>query len=173
MSRDAVLDFRMATPLPLALQQKRRENTAALLANKSFIFRILSFISMEFSELIQPIFRWFSVLYCFYDRAAENCRRPLLLCFNRSLAERLRARAKAGGYVDTWNGFCAKFLSPTRYPALARRSKNRQARLLSRQSQPLSEHGTPPGLCVVSPWNRSGRAKDRIMLGSMHDQDAA
>ena len=45
-----------------------------------------------------------------YDRAIENGRRPLLLCFNRSLAERLRARVKAGGYVDTWNGFCAKFL---------------------------------------------------------------
>ena len=40
----------------------------------------------------------------------ENGRRPLLVCFNRNLAERLRARVKAGGYVDTWNGFCAKFL---------------------------------------------------------------
>ena len=45
-----------------------------------------------------------------HDRAIENGRRPLLVCFNRSLAERLRARVKAGGYVDTWNGFCAKFL---------------------------------------------------------------
>ena len=45
-----------------------------------------------------------------HDRAIQNGRRPLLVCFNRSLAERLRARVKAGGYVDTWNGFCAKFL---------------------------------------------------------------
>ena len=45
-----------------------------------------------------------------HDRAVENGRQPLLLCFNRSLAERLRARVRAGGYVDTWNGFCAKFL---------------------------------------------------------------
>ena len=52
-------------------------------------------------------------------------------------------------------------------------SPHRQARLLSRQSQPLSEHGAPPGLCTVSPWNRSGRAKERIVLGSIHDQDAA
>ena len=45
-----------------------------------------------------------------HDRVIENGRRPLLVCFNRNLAERLRARVKAGGYVDTWNGFCAKFL---------------------------------------------------------------
>ena len=45
-----------------------------------------------------------------FDRAVENGRRPLMVCFNRSLAERLRARVAAGGYVDTWNGFCAKFL---------------------------------------------------------------
>ena len=45
-----------------------------------------------------------------HDRAIENGRRPLLVCFNRSLAERLRARVRSGGYVDTWYGFCAKFL---------------------------------------------------------------
>ena len=45
-----------------------------------------------------------------HDRVIENGRRPLLVCFNRNLAERLRARVKAGGYVDTWHGFCAKFL---------------------------------------------------------------
>ena len=45
-----------------------------------------------------------------FDRAVENGRRPLMVCFNRSLAERLRARVATGGYVDTWNGFCAKFL---------------------------------------------------------------
>ena len=45
-----------------------------------------------------------------HDRAIENGRRPLLVCFNRRLAERLRARVKAGGFVDTWNGFCARFL---------------------------------------------------------------
>lgn len=45
-----------------------------------------------------------------HDRAIERGRRPLLVCFNRNLAERLRARVATGGYVDTWNGFCAKFL---------------------------------------------------------------
>ena len=45
-----------------------------------------------------------------HDRAVDSGRRPLLVCFNRNLAERLRARVKGGGYVDTWNGFCAKFL---------------------------------------------------------------
>ena len=45
-----------------------------------------------------------------HDRAIENGRRPLLVCFNRNLAEKLRARVATGGYVDTWNGFCAKFL---------------------------------------------------------------
>ena len=33
-----------------------------------------------------------------HDRAIENGRRPLLVCFNRSLAERLRAREMTGGY---------------------------------------------------------------------------
>ena len=33
-----------------------------------------------------------------HDRAIENGRRPLLVCFNRSLAERLRARVMTGGY---------------------------------------------------------------------------
>ena len=45
-----------------------------------------------------------------HDRAVDSGRRPLLVCFNRNLAERLRARVTTGGYVDTWNGFCARFL---------------------------------------------------------------
>jgi hypothetical protein len=45
-----------------------------------------------------------------FDRAVEQGRRPLLLCFNRTLSERLKANVAKGGYVNTWNGFCAKFL---------------------------------------------------------------
>lgn len=45
-----------------------------------------------------------------FDRAVEQGRRPLLLCFNRSLCERLKANVAKGGHVNTWNGFCARFL---------------------------------------------------------------
>ncbi len=45
-----------------------------------------------------------------FARALAAGRRPLLLCFNRPLAERLKARLAAGGRVDTWHGFCARFL---------------------------------------------------------------
>ncbi len=45
-----------------------------------------------------------------FDRAVEQGRRSLLLCYNRSLSERLKANVAKGGHVNTWNGFCAKFL---------------------------------------------------------------
>jgi superfamily I DNA/RNA helicase len=34
----------------------------------------------------------------------------LLVCFNRPLAERLKQVVQPGGMVDTFHGFCAKFL---------------------------------------------------------------
>lgn len=37
-------------------------------------------------------------------------RRPLLVCFNRPLAERLRAHVPAGGRVSTFMGLCSDFL---------------------------------------------------------------
>jgi hypothetical protein len=46
----------------------------------------------------------------FFDRALAAERRPLLVCFNRPLAEKLKHWVGAGGYVNTWNGLCAKFL---------------------------------------------------------------
>jgi hypothetical protein len=46
----------------------------------------------------------------FYERALNAGKRPLLLCFNRPLAERLRNLVRTGGWVDTWYGFCDHFL---------------------------------------------------------------
>ena len=36
--------------------------------------------------------------------------RVLLVCYNRPLAERIKARVGAQGYVNTWYGFCHAFL---------------------------------------------------------------
>ncbi|NIW86169.1 MAG: ATP-binding domain-containing protein [Gammaproteobacteria bacterium] len=46
----------------------------------------------------------------FFERALHADRRPLLVCFNRPLAERLKSRVGAGGYVSTFLGFCDRFL---------------------------------------------------------------
>jgi hypothetical protein len=45
-----------------------------------------------------------------HDRAIRAGRRALLVCFNRPLAERLRAAVSPGGHVNTWYGLCAAFL---------------------------------------------------------------
>ena len=46
----------------------------------------------------------------FFEDAVRRGKRPLLLCFNRPLAEKLKAVAPEGGMVETWYGLCAKFL---------------------------------------------------------------
>ncbi len=46
----------------------------------------------------------------FFDKALAAGRRPLLLCYNRPLKERLKHLAQAGGRVETWYGFCDQFL---------------------------------------------------------------
>lgn len=46
----------------------------------------------------------------FFDRCAARGGRPLLLCFNRPLAERLRHLVGPGGRVETWYGFCDQYL---------------------------------------------------------------
>ena len=46
----------------------------------------------------------------FYTAALQQGKRPLLLCFNRPLAERLKHLVDPGGRVDTWYGFCDQFL---------------------------------------------------------------
>lgn len=46
----------------------------------------------------------------FFERALEAGRRPLFVCFNRPLAEKVRATCPAGGLIQTWYGLCAKFL---------------------------------------------------------------
>ncbi len=51
-----------------------------------------------------------SVATRFFDAAVEAGRRPLLVCFNRPLAERLKATVTLGGRVDTWYGLLATFL---------------------------------------------------------------
>lgn len=46
----------------------------------------------------------------FFDRMVNNGNKSLLLCYNRPLAERFKALMHAGGYVNTWYGFCHEFL---------------------------------------------------------------
>ncbi len=46
----------------------------------------------------------------FFDRAVECGRRPLLVCFNRPLSERLKTSVRAGGRVTTFYGLCTDFL---------------------------------------------------------------
>lgn len=46
----------------------------------------------------------------FFDDALRRGRRPLLVCFNRPLSERLKVVVRAGGLVVTFNGLCARFL---------------------------------------------------------------
>ncbi len=46
----------------------------------------------------------------FFTRAIERGRRPLLVCYNRPLKEKLAAVAPDGGLVETWNGLCIRFL---------------------------------------------------------------
>lgn len=45
-----------------------------------------------------------------FSKLAKAGRRPLLLCFNRPLAERLKHLVEPVGLVETWYGFCVKFL---------------------------------------------------------------
>ncbi len=47
----------------------------------------------------------------FYHRALEASKRPLLVCFNRQLMERMRASVGEGGLVETWHGLCNRFLT--------------------------------------------------------------
>jgi hypothetical protein len=46
----------------------------------------------------------------FFDQALSSGLRPLFVCFNRPLAERIKHTVGKGGYVSTWYGLCAKFL---------------------------------------------------------------
>jgi hypothetical protein len=46
----------------------------------------------------------------FFTKLAAGGRRPLLLCFNRPLAERLKHLSGPKGLVSTWYGFCDQFL---------------------------------------------------------------
>jgi hypothetical protein len=47
----------------------------------------------------------------FFDDAISRHRRPLLVCYNRPLAEKLRVFVREGGMVGTFLGFCSKFLA--------------------------------------------------------------
>jgi hypothetical protein len=46
----------------------------------------------------------------FFDQALSTGHRPLFVCYNRPLAERLKYTVGKGGYVSTWYGLCSKFL---------------------------------------------------------------
>jgi hypothetical protein len=52
----------------------------------------------------------------YFDRSLSRARRPLLVCFNRSLAERIKVTVRSGGLVTTWYGLCGQFLSERGVP---------------------------------------------------------
>jgi hypothetical protein len=52
----------------------------------------------------------------FFDKALAAGERPLLLCYNRPLKERLKHLAHDGGLVETWYGFCDRFLKSRGIP---------------------------------------------------------
>jgi hypothetical protein len=45
-----------------------------------------------------------------FNQVIAADRRPLLVCFNRPLAERMKHMVEKGGYVNTWYGLCSSFL---------------------------------------------------------------
>lgn len=47
----------------------------------------------------------------FFDHAIDQSNRPLLVCFNRPLAERMKRLVPDTGMVSTWHGFCDRFLA--------------------------------------------------------------
>lgn len=51
-----------------------------------------------------------------YAEALQHGRRPLMVCFNRPLAEKLKAAVGPGGRVDTWYGFLSRFLEASGKP---------------------------------------------------------
>jgi superfamily I DNA and RNA helicase len=51
------------------------------------------------------------VAHAFFERAVARGRRPLLVCFNRPLAERLKALMGQAGWVSTFFGLCDAFLA--------------------------------------------------------------
>ncbi len=46
----------------------------------------------------------------FFQGAVERGRKPLLVCFNRQLKEKIAASVDGGGLVETWHGLCHRFL---------------------------------------------------------------
>jgi hypothetical protein len=46
----------------------------------------------------------------FFNKSIDANKRPLLVCFNRPLSERLKCCVKDGGMINTWYGLCDKFL---------------------------------------------------------------
>ena len=46
----------------------------------------------------------------FHQRALKAGKRPLMVCFNRPLREKLNAIVPDSGLVQTWNGLCVSFL---------------------------------------------------------------
>lgn len=47
----------------------------------------------------------------FYENLILQDKRPVMVCFNRSLAERLKARLSDSGYINTFHGLCSDFLT--------------------------------------------------------------
>jgi hypothetical protein len=51
-----------------------------------------------------------------FDRAIARDHRPLLVCFNRPLSERLKVAVRLGGRVTTWYGLCVDYLKDRGHP---------------------------------------------------------
>ena len=49
----------------------------------------------------------------FFEHAVAQGRKPLLVCFNRPLREKIAAACPKGGRVETWYGLCHRFLKST------------------------------------------------------------
>ncbi len=89
----------------------------------------------------------------FYQRLLAAGRRPLLLCYNRPLADRLRLAAPEGGVVETFYGWCHRFAESQgeklEFPAQAREYSLLWERLLARLAElPVPEAGQFDALIV-------------------------
>ena len=45
-----------------------------------------------------------------YSKAIENNKRPMMICYNRPLKDRMESTVPDGGLVETWHGLCDKYL---------------------------------------------------------------
>ena len=91
----------------LEAQQRQFKRTAG------FLTEVLSNITMiPYRLRVDAIAGCGKSLFAtnFYENLIKDKKRPLMVCFNRSLAERLKARLSKDGYINTFHGLCSDFL---------------------------------------------------------------